>query len=88
MNNENPNIINLIVRIMEKTEQVINKSGVEKKALALELIKKELGEELYQRYYYLICSVIDFIADISKHGLKTTVNELKSDIRKFFCCQI
>jgi len=86
MDDNSPDIVNLITKTMERTEQLVNKSGAQKKALALNLIKQELGPELYERYYFLISSVIDFIADVSKHGLKTTINELRSDIRRFFCC--
>jgi len=75
------------MKTMERVEQILNKSGIQKKAMALEIIKQELGDELYQRYYFLICNVIDFIADVSKHGLKTTVNELKTNIQKYFCCK-
>lgn len=81
-----PDIINTIMNTMEQAEQVVNASGETKRRLALKLIKEELGELLYDRYYFLICGVIDFIVKVSKNGLDTTINSIRKDARKFFCC--
>ena len=78
--NEN-NIVENIIKMMEKTEQFIDKSGVEKKVIVLNNIKSIIGDEPYDRYKYLISSTIDFIVEVSK-GRKINLNNIK----KKFCC--
>jgi phosphoribosylaminoimidazole-succinocarboxamide synthase len=75
------NIIDIIIKMMEKTEQFINKTGIEKKVIVLDNIKSIIGEESYNRYKYLISSTIDFIIQVSK-GRKINLNNFK----KKFCC--
>lgn len=75
------NIIETILKMMEKAEQFIDKSGVEKKAIVLNNLKSLLGEEIYDRYRYLIMGVIDFAVEVSK-GRKINLNNIK----KKFCC--
>ena len=75
------NIVDTIIKMMEKTEQFIDKSGVEKKVIVLNNIKSIMGDEPYDRYKYLISSTIDFIVEVSK-GRKINLNNFK----KKFCC--
>lgn len=75
------NIIDTVIKMMEKAEQFVNKTGLEKKAIVLDNIKSIMGVESYNRYKYLISSTIDFIIEISK-GKKLNLNNLK----KKFCC--
>jgi hypothetical protein len=78
--NEN-NIIDTILKIMEKAEQFVDKTGIEKKAIVIDNIKSIMDVESYNRYKYLISTTIDFIIEISK-GRKINLNNLK----KKFCC--
>jgi len=75
------NIVDTIIKMMEKAEQFIDKSGVEKKVIVLNNIKSIMGDEPYERYKYLISSTIDFIIEVSK-GRKINLNNFK----KKFCC--
>ena len=75
------NIVDNIIKMMEKTEQFIDKSGVEKKVIVLNNIKSIMGDEPYDRYKYLISSTIDFIVEVSK-GRKINLNNIK----KKYCC--
>lgn len=75
------NIIETILKMMEKAEQFIDKSGVEKKAMVINNIKSIIGDESYNRYKYLIFPIIDFIVSVSK-GRKINLNNIK----KKFCC--
>jgi len=75
------NIIETILKMMEKAEQFIDKSGLEKKAIVLNNLKSLLGDDSYERYKYLIMGVIDFAVEISK-GRKINLNNIK----KKFCC--
>jgi type III secretion system FlhB-like substrate exporter len=83
-------IIQKIIYTAESVDLLLDKSGVEKKALVLENLKLQLGTEVYDRYYFLICETIDFIINVSKNGLKTTINTnvdlLKKDCSKLFSC--
>ena len=75
------NIIDTVIKMMEKAEQFVDKTGIEKKAIVLENIKSLMGLESYNRYKYLISSTVDFIIQVSK-GRKINLNNLK----KKFCC--
>jgi len=75
------NIIETILKMMEKAEQFIDKSGVEKKVIVLNNLKSLLGHDSYERYKYLIMGIIDFTVEISK-GRKINLNNIK----KKFCC--
>jgi len=75
------NIIDTVIKMMEKAEQFIDKTGIEKKAIVLDNIKSLMGLESYNRYKYLISSTVDFIIQVSK-GRKINLNNLK----KKFCC--
>ena len=75
------NIVDTIIKMMEKAEQFIDKSGIEKKVIVLNNIKSIMGDEPYERYRYFISSTIDFIIEVSK-GRKMNLNNLK----KKFCC--
>ena len=67
--------------MMEKAEQFIDKTGIEKKIIVLDNIKSIMGDEPYERYKYFISSTIDFIIEVSK-GRKINLNNIK----KKFCC--
>jgi hypothetical protein len=75
------NIIDTVIKMMEKAEQFVDKTGIEKKAIVLDNIKSLMGLESYNRYKYLISSTVDFIIQVSK-GRKINLNNLK----KKFCC--
>lgn len=75
------NIIETILKMMEKAEQFIDKSGVEKKVIVLNNLKSLLGDDSYERYKYIIIGLIDFAVEISK-GRKINLNNIK----KKFCC--
>ena len=75
------NIIDTVIKMMEKAEQFVDKTGIEKKAIVLDNIKSLMGVESYNRYKYLISSTVDFIIQVSK-GRKFNLNNLK----KKFCC--
>lgn len=78
--NEN-NIVDTVIQMMEKVEQFVDKTGVEKKALVMNNLKSLLGDDSYERYKYLIMGVIDFVVEVSK-GRKINLNNIK----KKFCC--
>ena len=75
------NIVDTIIKMMEKAEQFIDKTGIEKKIIVLDNIKSIMGDEPYERYKYFISSTIDFIIEVSK-GRKINLNNIK----KKFCC--
>ena len=75
------NIIDTVIKMMEKAEQFVDKTGIEKKAIVLDNIKSLMGLESYNRYKYLISSTVDFIIQVSK-GRKINLNNIK----KKFCC--
>ena len=76
-------IVGAVIKIMEQAEQFVDKSGPEKKAIVLANIKSLLGEQLYERYKYLIMNIIDFTIQISK-GRKLNLNNKK--FKKSLCC--
>jgi hypothetical protein len=76
-------IINKIIILMECAEKLyVLKSGADKKEYVLELLKKEMGIETYDRYEPIIRSIIDFIISVSRHDIKLKLNNLK----KNKCC--
>jgi len=75
------NIVDTIIKMMEKVEQFVDKTGIEKKVIVLNNIKSIMGDEPYERYKYFISSTIDFIIEVSK-GRKMNLNNIK----KKFCC--
>ena len=81
-------ILKQIIETAETVDLLLDKSGPEKKALVLENLKLQLGTDAYDRYYFMISETIDFVIDVSKHGLKTTINTnvdvLKTDCLKLF----
>lgn len=83
-------ILRKIIETAETADLLLDKSGIEKKQIVLENLKLQLGNEVYDRYYFVIAEVIDFIVDISKYGFNTTINQsidlLKTDCSKIFCC--
>ena len=76
-------IINIIVQLMNKVENVLDMSGADKKVYVLNEIKKILGFEVYERYSYFIITFIDFVVDVSKGKSGIEINKIK---RKFKCC--
>lgn len=83
-------IIKTVIATAESVDLFLEKTGIEKKQLVLENVKEQLGVEVYARYYYVISELIDFVVDISKNGLTTTINQsvdvLKTDCFKVFSC--
>jgi hypothetical protein len=64
------NIIELIVKLMTQAQDLVNKSGIEKKAIVMQNLKYLIGQDIYVKNYYLIQQTIDFIAKIAKGDLK------------------
>lgn len=77
---EEDNIINTIIRLMEQTENFVDKKGTDKKIYVLSGIKIIIGEEMYDRYYHFINLFIDFTINISKNKIKLNLNQKK------YCC--
>ena len=81
-------ILKQIIETAETVDLLLDKTGEQKKILVLENLKLQLGTEVYERYYFMISETIDFVIDVSKHGLKTTINQnvdvLKTDCLKLF----
>lgn len=75
------NIVDTIIQMMEKAEQFVDKTGIEKKAIVMTNLKTLLGTETYDTYRDLITGIIDFIVKVSK-GKKINLNNIK----KKFCC--
>jgi hypothetical protein len=88
--NNKMSILKIILSTSETVDLLLDKSGPEKKTLVLENLKLQLGTEVYDRYYFMISQTIDFVVDISKNGLKTTINTnvdlLQTDCLKLFSC--
>lgn len=76
------NIITIIKEMMEEVDDVIEKTGSEKKEYVLECIQSKFGAEIYDRYEPMINMTIDFIIDVSKGKTKLSLNH----IRKKYCC--
>ena len=79
---EGDNIIENVIKLMEQAECLVNMSGAEKKMYVLDTLKAMIGEEMYDRYFYLITSFIDFASDVTK-GRIIDINNIK---KKFNCC--
>jgi len=77
------NIIELIIGYMEDVEQLVDKTGVDKKAFVMNSIKDIMGQEAYNRYRYFIGITIDFIVKVSKKEIKLNLNNIK---KKCFIC--
>ena len=76
-------IIETIVELMNRVENVLDMTGTDKKVYVLNEIKKILGFEAYERYSYFIITFIDFVVDVSKGKSGIEINKIK---RKFKCC--
>jgi len=83
LNVDEDSIIQTIVGLMNKVENVLDMSGTDKKVYVLNEIKKILGFEVYERYSYFIITFIDFVVDVSKGKSGIEINKIK---RKFKCC--
>ena len=75
------NIIETIIKLMEQTENFVDKDGADKKVYVLSGTKLLLGDEVYDRYQYFISMFIDFAVGVSK-GKKININNIK----KKYCC--
>jgi predicted nucleotidyltransferase len=75
-------LIKTIVELMEKVEDFVDMTGIEKKAQVLAEIKMILGQEVYVRYYYFINQFIDYTIELSRGSIKLNLNNYK----KRFCC--
>jgi hypothetical protein len=76
---EKDNIINTIIRLMEQTENFVDKDGADKKVYVLSSVKIIIGDKSYEQYYYFISMFIDFTINVSK-GQKLNLNQKK------YCC--
>ena len=74
------NIIETILGIMKDAEQFVDKSGLDKKRMVLDGLKRALGSESYERYFYFVTVFIDFVVEVSK-GRKIALN----DVPKCYC---
>ena len=75
-------LIKTIVELMEKVEDFVDMTGIEKKAQVLAEIKMILGQEVYVRYYYFINQFIDYTIELSRGSIKLNLNNYK----RTFCC--
>lgn len=75
------NIIDIILKLMEKVEDFIDMNGKQKKEYVLKSVRTLIGVEPYKRYEYFISSFIDFAVSVSK-GKKINLNNIK----KKYCC--
>lgn len=78
---DNLNIVEIVIKLMEEAENIVNLKGEEKKKEVLDNLQTVIGRDAYSNYYYLIINVIDFAVNISK-GKKLNLNNLK----KKYCC--
>lgn len=76
-------IIGTIVELMNKVENVLDISELDKKNYVLNETKKLLGDDLYERYSYFIVTFIDFVVDVNKGNSDIEVNKIK---KEFKCC--
>lgn len=60
------NIINIIMDFMEEVNEVVEKTGEEKKEYVLDCVRTKYGDEIYERYEPLINLLINFVVDVSK----------------------
>tara|TARA_R110000782_G_scaffold58835_2_gene122558 strand:+ start:2725 stop:2985 length:261 start_codon:yes stop_codon:yes gene_type:complete len=80
------NVIDTIIKLMEQVEQMVDKTGEEKKHIVMAGSKLVLGEDVYERYIYFISMFIDFAINISKGDIKLNLNNIKKKCIKFPCC--
>lgn len=73
------NIFDIIISLMVRAENRKHLSGKSKKDLVMDLMRSELGSEIYDRYKPFINASIEFIINISK-GMK-----IKLINKKCFC---
>lgn len=79
------NIIDTILKLMEKVEDFIDMNGRQKKNYVLESVRTLIGIEPYERYKYFISSFIDFAVSVSK-GKKINLNGSYREYKKKYCC--
>lgn len=77
------NIIDTILKLMEKVEDFIDMNGRQKKNYVLENLKSLIGADSFERYKYFISSFIDFAVSVSK-GKKINLNKTRT--KKKYCC--
>jgi len=77
------NIIELIVKLMTQAQDLVNKSGIEKKAIVMQNLKYLIGQDIYVKNYDLIQQTIDFIAKIAKGTMKLDFKKIK---RRYCLC--
>jgi hypothetical protein len=65
------NIIDVIVRAMEFFEGVLDYDGLQKKEKVLQKVKQEVGEDVYERYFYMITLFIDFMCEYYQRSQDT-----------------
>jgi hypothetical protein len=76
------NIVETILQLMEKAEQFLDKTGIEKKKLVLSNLQSLMGIDIYNRYKHFISSIVEFVIELSKGNKKVNINNIK----KKFCC--
>ena len=74
------NIIEIIIKLAEEVENIIDLKGADKKSYVLNSLKTIIGEKAYNDHYFLIGGVIEFMVSVSK-GRKININR-----KKIFCC--
>jgi hypothetical protein len=90
------NIIDTILKLMEKVEDFIDMNGRQKKNYVLENLKSLIGADSFERYKYFISSFIDFAVSVSK-GKKINLNKTRRvalgsyfphgrEYKKKYCC--
>lgn len=75
------NIINIIMDFMEEVNEVVEKTGEEKKEYVLECVRTKYGDEVYERYEPLINLLINFVVDVSKGkiNIKKKLKRIKNN---------
>lgn len=73
------NIIELIIKLMKQAQDLVNKNGIQKKAVVMNNLKYLIGQEVYVKNYDLIQQTIDFIAKIAKGEMKLDFKKIKKN---------
>lgn len=72
-----PNIMYDIVRAMTEVQQSIFVDGTSKKNFVMKILRRRLGEELFERYEPMLSVSIDFLKTLTKN--KNMLDGLKRD---------
>jgi hypothetical protein len=68
--------------VAEKSKRLV--TGKQKHAFVLRQLKKQLGEDVYERYEPFILQSIDFIIKVSKKQIRLLLNSTQKKCGKWF----